>query len=397
MSIFPAPALRSFFASSAIQPGDRPIARPVAIESRPTPHHWQLLAGARFAMAMIVVAAHVLTWATGTGVFSAIARLGAFTAVLCFLVLSGYSIAHSVTKEPRGFYRRRVLRIYPLYVMAVLICLVHYLILDPGVHGGPFNRLFLLDLAGNLLFLQTYVAHPLGYNPVLWTLAVEVACYALAPILVRLKTQTLFKIAALSATAFVLTAHYHKGYYAFQRGGVALLALGWAWLAGFIYYRCRSHPHAGAILIAAALALMNANALYNAKYSFLTMSIVLVLLVAGGALRLPSALGKVMSYLGDLSYPLYLFHGPVYLWAYNVLHLQNAWIYVGAGILAGMFFLEVDRRIKAPMDALADGIESAWMGCRASIRALVDRAAHAMDSRSRLRGGETASVAAALD
>jgi peptidoglycan/LPS O-acetylase OafA/YrhL len=80
---------------------------------------WELLALIRFLLAAIVMVSHSGTTVLANPLFRWIADFGAFTAVLAFLILSGYSIGHSYDRKADGFYRRRLLRIYPMYALAI--------------------------------------------------------------------------------------------------------------------------------------------------------------------------------------------------------------------------------------------------------------------------------------
>jgi peptidoglycan/LPS O-acetylase OafA/YrhL len=91
---------------------------------------WKVLAGLRFFLAWIVVCYHLKNFIPdyGKDFLCTFGKLNGLTAVLGFLLISGYSIAHSLTKNPEGFYNRRFLRIYPLYFCAVIVSLIPFLI-----------------------------------------------------------------------------------------------------------------------------------------------------------------------------------------------------------------------------------------------------------------------------
>jgi peptidoglycan/LPS O-acetylase OafA/YrhL len=220
-----------------------------------------------------------------------------------------------------------VLRIYPLYVASVLFALLPFAISGHRI-VVPHNE-FELPGAGNVLLnlalLENFVAMRMSSNPVIWTLAVEVACYALAPIFVRLPTALLIVIAMISAGAFVIFPRLHLLYFDQLQYGLPLCFLLWAWLAGFIFYRYRTHKAAGALLVFACMAIFDGNGLYTYKATPFTVGLSAFLVAAATELRLPSVLRRPFQYLGDLSYPLYLFHMPAMLVGWCI-GIRNLWL-----------------------------------------------------------------------
>ena len=155
---------------------------------------WAVLAGLRLALAMVVVSGH-LGWFVGAAMPAALrflVSLGGTAAVLGFLVVSGYSIGHSLERRPAGFYRRRLVRIYPLYAVAVAVSVVPFVATGVDRWAGPGGlgvpRPTAGTVVGNLLLLQNVACRPLGMDPPLWTLGIEAALYVLAPWLRRWPT-----------------------------------------------------------------------------------------------------------------------------------------------------------------------------------------------------------------
>jgi peptidoglycan/LPS O-acetylase OafA/YrhL len=98
------------------------------VTSPPNVDRWAVLAGLRFFLALTVVGNHLRfvvneqrPW------WSPIARYNAFGSVLAFLLISGYSIAHSYNRQPAGFYGRRFWRIYPVYLFCLGLCAISFL------------------------------------------------------------------------------------------------------------------------------------------------------------------------------------------------------------------------------------------------------------------------------
>ena len=133
------------------------------------------------------------------------------------IFLSGLLLMYPCTKAGAGapkalpFYKKRLIRILPGYLLAVLASLF----LD-ALPGHAYQNAWELtrDLLAHLTFTHTwfpfsYTGSPL--NGVLWTLAVEVQFYALFPLIARL----------------------YKKHPAWTAGGMVLLSFLWkTWAAG---------------------------------------------------------------------------------------------------------------------------------------------------------------------
>jgi len=134
-----------------------------------TTDKWSLLALMRFALAAIVMVAHLeVHHLASLHVLSIIPHFGAFEAVLGFLLISGFSIGSSYRKEPDGFLKRRALRIYPVYIGALVLACI------------AVPQAFDLHLAStvlqNLVFLNQITTDVSLVGPA-WSLALEVWLY----------------------------------------------------------------------------------------------------------------------------------------------------------------------------------------------------------------------------
>lgn len=278
---------------------------------------WPLLGGLRFVLASIVVFEH-FRWLLPLPALRVVPALGSFAAVLAFFAISGYSIAASYERAPQGFYRRRFRRIYPTYLVALAVALMPHLLRNDAaffVGGQVFERPTLPQALCHILMLQGFAVPIIDAAGPAWSLSIECACYLLAPLFWRFRWLAL---AALPSFAFFVVARgpLHLPYYAHMPYGVAFAALLWAWLAGFVFYRYRAEAWAAWALVSlgsVALALNRSDAPRLAPFTLVASY---GALIAAPALPLPPRLARVLTVLGDVSYPLYLLHIPVLLLLY---------------------------------------------------------------------------------
>src|SRR5581483_8478970 len=104
-----------------------------------------------------------------------------------FFVISGFLICHSWLRSKGwlDFFRRRVLRIYPAFIVICLICLIVV-----GPVGSPssslyFSQINLLSFCLQVLTLSN-LSIPNTFSPIdgaLWTIKIEFECYILLAML----------------------------------------------------------------------------------------------------------------------------------------------------------------------------------------------------------------------
>lgn len=113
-----------------------------------------------------------------------------YLGVELLLLLSGFLLylpyANGLESPARAFYKKRAIRILPSYWFCLLIMLFAFALPQ---HQYASGRALAKDLLAHAtfthnLFPETYFATPL--NGALWTLAVEVQFYLLAPLICRL-------------------------------------------------------------------------------------------------------------------------------------------------------------------------------------------------------------------
>jgi peptidoglycan/LPS O-acetylase OafA/YrhL len=285
---------------------------------------WAILATLRFFLASSVALGHFALFVhpDPTGLLGD-GYLNPGSAVFGFFILSGFSIAASVEREMSGFYRRRIVRIWPLYLATIAFGLALQILapngftLPLGLHVPPATGMTTL---ASLLMLQTVVAGPVPFVGQIWSLSPEWWHYMLAPLLKNVGNGVLAAWIALSLIAF-LTINPPPG-----RGinvlthGLPFLNLSWLWITGFLYYRIEGTA-AGFFVLAAP----SVFSLTVGHFTGATLFISIFVLLLSSEFRLSPRMVKVGNFLGDLSFPLYLFHAPAMILA---LRLGSKWSFV---------------------------------------------------------------------
>lgn len=300
----------------------------VAIPTPPPKSTWPVLAGVRFLLAMCVMIGHSYMVYPLTDE-QLILKVGGIPAVLGFFIISGYSIAHSIYDAPQGYLKRRFLRIMPLYYASIIFALlpvVFYgysiLLTSERIISMPQQT----DILWLLIFMQGgAIVTPLLLSP-LWSISCEMLYYCMAPWLRRKESLLILAIGVVSlAQYFILTVHMEV-ILAFTDMFIAPLALAWAWLGGFLYYRNpKSKVTLGLLWLGAA-------------FTFhLTFALALVLVLNAHRIKLSPRMQRVMVYLGDISYPLYLVHWSMMILIGGSDYARNAgWLVVPGAWVASI-------------------------------------------------------------
>jgi peptidoglycan/LPS O-acetylase OafA/YrhL len=145
-------------------------------------------------------------------------------AVAGFFAISGYLIANSrLHTSPLGFLGRRVLRIYPAYIVCLLVTVLAFAPLSVVLGSGSVSWSSAASYFIKNLFLkleQNDILHTLGrapygaaWNGSTWTLFYEFACYLMIGILLSFAVRW---HRAIVVTAFALAlvlaiAAHHRG------------------------------------------------------------------------------------------------------------------------------------------------------------------------------------------
>ncbi|MGI8516977.1 MAG: acyltransferase family protein [Acidimicrobiia bacterium] len=247
--------------------------------------------------------------------------------VTVFFVLSGYLITLILTgpEQPslRSFYARRIRRLYPALVVAVLGATA--LSALDGLGGGGTRAVKALAYVSNYYAWQA--GNQMGNLSHTWSLAVEEQFYLLWP-LVMLMTKNLKVVVggvvlALGWRLYLVQIEPNWLRIAFgsDTNAFALLTGGAiALMPSPRLSRTAGWASLGAILL---IALIPGSARSIALLSFVVVPLAAVTVLSAGTLRLLE--NRVLVYLGTISYGLYLWHLPIlYLGSPRILVLPLA-------------------------------------------------------------------------
>lgn len=93
--------------------------------------NWAALAGARFILSVVVLMCLLSIVARGS-VSDIFEQFNAFSAVIAFFLISGYSIRLSIARDQSGYFARRFWRIYPIYAASLLFAVALLLVIKPA-------------------------------------------------------------------------------------------------------------------------------------------------------------------------------------------------------------------------------------------------------------------------
>lgn len=284
---------------------------------------WYVLSGTRFVLALCVVITHSGIVAPGYFLWRHLGDTG-YPAVFGFFMISGYSIAASLGSRPEGYFWRRVRRIYPTYIAALCFSV---LILLPHPLHLPLGQVLALSnwkaIVSSVFMMQGTLTQSWVSNGPIWSLAIEWWCYMGAILLIRWSNNITKLLIALS---FVSLMFYMRGH-GYLLGdsnmplGLAIPVLAWAWLTGFSYYREPTKINF-AIMLMLPLIMFEMGSRVPLASVVVTLSALIVLQAKSIYIESKRA-KKIIQWLGDMSYPLYVLHAPLLWWLSSETPLRN--------------------------------------------------------------------------
>lgn len=138
-------------------------------------------------------------------------------------------------------------------------------------------------------------------------------------------------------------------HYSYRKFALGLIALFWAWLLGFFYYRTSDQEASKIFLIVLGCALLNYNQIAVPKWGILVYILTSLILVYASQIKISKLSAKILSFLGDISYPLYLFHLPIMLLCYAAFGIRGWFGLLLSAFLGSIFFyylVDVPLRVK---------------------------------------------------
>lgn len=277
---------------------------------------------------------------------------GGFTGVDMFFVISGYVISRSLSERAKwplatfllDFYRRRMLRIVPALLVMLLTCVLLSAMFVPPVWLSNQNEetgfAAFLGLSNLVLAWQsdTYFSPRAEFNPYLhtWSLGVEEQFYLVFPgvflLWLRYRERSVaarYLLAALAATSLAVCVAQTRS----EPLSAFYLLPGrfWELAAGALLFqligqgeRAPQRATVAALMLGAGLAMVGAGfVLADARqfpFPWALLTVAGTLLLIAGVVHRPHGSGSplhralawpLLTYIGRLSYSLYLWHWPV--------------------------------------------------------------------------------------
>lgn len=302
--------------------------------------HFHTLDGLRGVAALAVLVFHFMEW-----VYPDISQnfIGhGFLAVDFFFCLSGFVVAYAYDSRfqeigMKSFFISRLIRLHPLVVAGSVIGLLG-LLFDPfsnQIESLSAGKLFLIFIASLLLIplpiMEERAYNLFSLNAPSWSLFWEyIANILYALVLVRLPKKILWVLLLLSAGGILWVSHCAGNLLGgwsgptFADGGIRM---GYSFLAGLLVYRSGWILKNKLGFLILAVLLSSAFMMPWLKENWLAEALVVLiyfpLLVALGAgTVLSSGMEGLCSFLGNISYPLYMTHY-AFIWWFGNYYLEK--------------------------------------------------------------------------
>ncbi|AWA40733.1 acyltransferase family protein [Pseudomonas sp. 22105] len=248
--------------------------------------------------------------------------VGGAAGVVVFFLTSGYIITHVLQMEaPLEFMIKRFFRIYPLYMVAVILewCMWHHL------NGAPFPSLSVL--VPQLLLIGDFFQTPHTLSGVEWTLRIEVMFYVFMAILKALglfKNQKWMPWVLVGSACVLYLLPQIPGKEVWVHGYFTLYAP-FLFMGGLVYliqtgsankYACVMSI--GFMFVVFLVLISRFHPAWSQNHYAL---LALIIFLAGWAFGAKLPDGKVLRTTSDLTYSVYLFHN--WLWTYLAILVES--------------------------------------------------------------------------
>ncbi|UAJ10155.1 acyltransferase family protein [Glacieibacterium megasporae] len=314
-----------------------------AIEHKRTFH---TLDGLRGIAALAVVFRHIPENAIGS------LTPESYLAVDLFFILSGFVLAHAYEARLRAgmgivdFFAARLIRLYPLYLVASLITLlIVFVPAMPGHYHPPAPTL--RDIVFALFFVpQIDAAQPnLSLYPLVgpaWSLAFELAANLVFAVVAPYLGKWLLALIVAAGAALLIAAAWYfdsidVGYMqANVWGGIGRVGFGFfAGVAAYRLWRAEALPWLRIPPWAAIGVVVAIFAVEPAQYQAMRDTVAIILmpaLVLASARNEPGRwLARPFAIAGGASYGIYVLHKPIESWFETLLPWRRVLVYDGLG------------------------------------------------------------------
>lgn len=266
--------------------------------------------------------------------------------VIIFFLISGYIITEVLRKETTGqFLIRRIFRIYPLYIFAVLIELA---ILK--FNGTPM--ISMADILPRLLLIGDFFHTPYALTGVEWTLRAEILFYVFMALT---KATSLYENKKLFFLAMIILSFGMLLCYPFPNG----LAIGYTFLfmhflfAGVVINLFKNREISGFSTLLFCIFILciffYLYPIHHSNYSqsnfpLIAMGVFLLFFYLNDKLEL----NKFISFIAKLTFPIYLFHNFLILFIERRLDVLSLSSRVTAFICFFIFVVTIHFLIEKP-------------------------------------------------
>jgi peptidoglycan/LPS O-acetylase OafA/YrhL len=271
---------------------------------------------------------------------------GGFVGVDVFYVISGYLITSIIYPEIQGqvfsfrkFYERRIKRLLPAYLFMLFWLFVYcynFLFADELISFAKSTVYSLLGVSNFYFLFQTGYFGSAGYEPLLhtWSISIEEQFYVFWPIILIVLFKwrrwlpanlVIIGIFLLSLGLSEVFSHNHRNaaylllpFRFFELLIGSYLAVNAGRVAGWMRWPASSALLGVTMIIASAVLLDESSSFPG--LAALPVCLGTALIIAAGFARKPGVVTRLLSlapvtYLGKISYSLYLWHWPVLILA----------------------------------------------------------------------------------
>lgn len=251
-------------------------------------------------------------------------------AVQFFFLLSGFIFfkfyLNKINKKRISFYNffiLRISRLYPLHLITLIFVLLIYFLLDSSNFYNPIKVDF-EHFIYNLFLIQEWgISSFASFNEPSWSISVEMLMYIIFFYVASRKNKFLFSILIIIASSFLFFKFKFLGYggYCFFVGGLSCMILEKIKFT----YKLQLILFSLIILFSIIILINFSDNTIFTKIISLTIFFPVIIIFLNLINEIKPQLGKTLSFLGDISYSLYLTHFPVILitlYSSNVLKIK---------------------------------------------------------------------------